>query len=906
MTTEIYEPAGFALEIFKKRYARHENESWQEACDRVASHMAAAETNGHVAEYKELFSDILKKNLFFPGGRIWYGSGRPKAQLLNCFVIPTKDSREGWGKTLHDTVVISGTGGGVGCNYSPTRPRNSKIEGTGGIATGAVSEMRMVNSIGDELKAGGGRRIALMMALNLTHGDILEFLDAKLDKNQLNNANVSVIFDEDPERFFKLVKEEGILELKHNGKVVGSASAKELWHKIVSNALKGGEPGLLNGYLANKMSNIWYFRPLICTNPCITGDTLIAVADGRNAVSIKQLADEGNNVPVYSTNVETGQVEIKTGRNPRKTGASKEVWKLTLDDGSILRATPNHKIMRLDRQYVELKDLKPGDSVFPFNTFSSNGYRQVCGTGAQMSGGARRNRRQYRLINEFFNGPTDAKRFAIHHANFDCTDDSIDNLKMLEHEEHRRLHTEKMMGAKNQYHRMDEQWKNDFASHPGEENGRFSGHTNEELVVEGREVFEKNGKLTQELWVEHAENKGLPQFLGNDFRFGSFTNFRNQVVTNHRVVSVEFDCHEDVYNITVDDNHNYHVVTSGDGEKNVVSSGLCVKNCGEIWLVEYDCCDLGSLVLPRFIYNDGGKLKIDRPLMKRVISIAIRFLDNVLTANNYPMLEIKEMCSMIRRIGLGVTGLDTMLMELGLKYNSSEALEYVDSLMNFIKNCAYEAGIELAKEKGSFPAFDAEKFLQSGFMKTMKPSIRSDIRKHGIRFCAGLTLPPVGTGSMVCNVDSGIEKAFGPAWNRCFRDGDNLKNEIVIHPIFKRKYLAGEDVSHFQTVWDLSMRDHFEMQRVCQKHIDNAVSKTINLPPGTSIQELSELYMEFFPDLKGVTVYPEGSRENQPITPLSVADAIAHIDAEVAAGPTSDDSCRGGVCDVPWAKDVVK
>jgi len=587
MSSEYYQPAGFALDIFQKRYARHEGETWQEACDRVALHIAAAETD--VVKYQNEFAEILKKNLFFPGGRIWYGSGRPKGQLLNCFVIPTKDSREGWGRTASDTIVISGTGGGVGTNYSPIRPRKSKIAGTGGEATGSVSLMRGINAFGEEMKGGGGRRVALMMALNLNHGDILEFLDTKLDLKQLNNANVSVIFDENPEDFFALVKEGGFLELKHMGKVIGRASASELWHKIVSNALKSGEPGLLNGYYANKMNNIWYFKPVICTNPC-----------------------------------------------------------------------------------------------------------------------------------------------------------------------------------------------------------------------------------------------------------------------------------------------------------------------GEIWLIEYDCCDLGALVLPRFIING----KIDRDLIKSTIRTAVRFLDDVLTVNNYPMDEIRETCALIRRIGLGVTGLSTMLLQLGMRYNSIEALEFVDSLMNFIKNCAYEASIDLGFEKGSFLAFDADKFLKGGFVKTLKPSIREAIKKKGMRNCALLTIAPVGTGSIVCDVDSGIEPSFGPGNLRRFRDGDNLKTEVVVHPLFKKMYEAGEDVSHFQTAYTLTMRDHFEMQRVCQKHIDNAVSKTINVPPGTSEQELSDLYMEYFPELKGVTVYPEGSRADQPITPMSLEEVLPYLNSS-AGGALSGDTCKDGSCDVPWVKGVV-
>ena len=595
MSNEIYEPKGFALEIFKKRYARHEGETWQEACDRVATHIAAAETNGHIAQFQKEFGDILKRNLFFPGGRIWYGSGRPKGQLLNCFVIPTKDSREGWGRTASDTLIISGTGGGVGTNYSPVRPKKSSIAGVEGAASGAVSLMRGINAFGEEMKGGGGRRVALMMALNINHGDIVEFLDAKLDLKKLNNANVSTIFDEDPEDFFALVKADAMLDLKHNGKVVGQAPAKELWRRIVSNALKSGEPGLLNGYLANRMNNIWYFKPVICTNPC-----------------------------------------------------------------------------------------------------------------------------------------------------------------------------------------------------------------------------------------------------------------------------------------------------------------------GEIWLIEYDCCDLGALVLPRFVQIlANGERTFDRALLKHAIRIAVRFLDDVLTVNNYPLEEIKETCSQIRRIGLGVTGLSTMLLKLGLRYNSTEALEFVDSLMNFIKNCAYEASIELAEEKGAFPMFDAEKFLKGGFVKTLKPTLRDAIRKKGIRNCALLTIAPVGTGSIVCDVDSGIEPSFGPGHKRTFRDGDDLKSEIVVHPLFKEMYLAGKDVSHFQSAYELKMRDHFEMQRTCQKHIDNAVSKTINVPPGTSEQELSDLYMEYFPDLKGVTVYPEGSRENQPITPMSFEEVLPFINSS-AVGPTSGDGCSTGACDVPWAKDMVK
>ena len=252
METKIYEPKGLALTIFRQRYAITETESFAEAAQRVAYHIAQAEQGDNIAKHRHEFDRILAHNLFMPGGRIWYGSGRPKGQLLNCFVVPTADSREGWGKSVSDEIVIAGTGGGIGTNFSPIRPRGSAINGSGGKATGAVSLMQVYNAVGEVIKAGGGRRTALMFSLDFNHGDIQEFLDAKLDKHELNNANVSVNFNENPEHFFDLVKKEGEVELKFRGKIVGKIKAKDLWHKIIGNALHGGEPGLLNGYLANK------------------------------------------------------------------------------------------------------------------------------------------------------------------------------------------------------------------------------------------------------------------------------------------------------------------------------------------------------------------------------------------------------------------------------------------------------------------------------------------------------------------------------------------------------------------------------------------------------------------------------------------------------------------------------
>jgi ribonucleotide reductase alpha subunit len=1001
----MFEPTGLGLEIFKKRYALHEDETWSEACERIARHISIAENGPSINELYDKYYEMLYENFLMPGGRIIAGAGRTKAQLLNCFVVPTGDSREGWGKTISDMIVIGGTGGGVGINFSPIRPRGTSISGTGGQATGAVSLMEIVNTAGEVIKAGGGRRTALMFALNIDHGDIKEFLDVKLDLGKLNNANVSIMFNENPEDFFNKVKEDADHQIIFRGKVIGKIPARKLWHKVVENMSKNGEPGILNGYYANKMSNVWYDTTLICTNPCVTGDTLIAVADGRNAVSIKQLAEEGNDVPVYSVHPGTGEVQIKLGIHPRVTGFKKEIWKLTLDDGSTIRATPNHKFLTRDLQKVELKDLKPGDSLLPFNSNINNRYRHIESVKEKNSTHGKMSGRQYRLIYEFYKGKQPSHHH-IHHQDFNSYNDSIENLLLMTTEEHIKLHSEKMMGENNPFYKMSEEWRDkwrkEYSSHPGEKNGmygkenKWGSHTEEakqkirekhlgkkftefskkklseskiKLFADRRKQLGIADEITKECPAcgshftvpyyrrenmycssecrakiaglaasettktrlknerEERREKWITSYLDLKFelkrepfkkefeaylasknlssRFGAHISTLKELKEaasnyNHRVVSVEFCGHEDVYNITVEDNHNYGIITTNKDDKYVTSSGIYSLNCGELFLSKGEACCLGSLVLPKFMKNN----KIDYDLLRETIDTAVSFLDNVLSVNVYPLPENKEVANNYRRIGLGALGVHDILLMNGLKYNSDEGLEFIDKLFCFIKNCAYDASIEIAKKKGAFPRFEADKFLKSGFCKTLKPSIRSKIKEFGIRNCALLTLAPTGTTSMVCGASSGIEPMFAPAYIRKYKitvnTVDEMRQEIVIHPLLKQFIDEGKSIEHFQGAHDLSLRDHFEMQRAVQKHIDNSVSKTINTPQGISIEELSDLLIEYFPELKGVTIYPEGSRENQPLTPLSLNEAVDHLinKMNTQVGMEETGRCRNGKCDL--------
>lgn len=624
---DFFENNEYGRKINTLRYAFTEEETWEQECARVAEHVARAEQD--YRRWTEEFYDELVTGRFSPGGRILYGSGRNKAQLINCFVTPAGDSREGWGKLSYDNIVIAGTGGGNGTNYSDIRPRGTYISGTGGYATGPVSLMRIVDQTVEQVKSGGGRRAALMMCLNHDHPDILEFLNAKLTtrklpphlyqaiidagftdedipdylrKGDLTNANISVVFmNESPEEFFERLKVDGDHELKWKGQVVKTIKARELWDLVVKNALENGEPGVLNGYLANKMNNISYCRDLVSTNPC-----------------------------------------------------------------------------------------------------------------------------------------------------------------------------------------------------------------------------------------------------------------------------------------------------------------------GEIWMQPYSVCCLGAVVLPRFVnfeklianpnwtIDQKIRLGINWDMLHGTVSRGVRFLDDVLSVTYYPLPEVKEESEKTRRIGLGVMGLHDMLLLMGVKYSSKEGLDVVDKVMAFIKHTAYDTSTYLAVEKGVFPKFDADEVLKSGFIKTLKPSIRNKIRDYGLRNCALLTIAPTGTTAIVQGVTSGIEPMFAPAYIRRHKDEDlKIHKTVKVHPLFELFVKKGYDINHFEGADELTPEQHFDMQVTCQKHVDNSISKTINIPYGRySARQLSDLYMKYLPVVKGTTIYPEGSRSDTPLERISLEEGIKYIRVGTVEAEAETMDCPTGVCEV--------
>lgn len=290
--------------------------------------------------------------------------------------------------------------------------------------------------------------------------------------------------------------------------------------------------------------------------------------------------------------------------------------------------------------------------------------------------------------------------------------------------------------------------------------------------------------------------------------------------------------------------------------------------CGEQPLFGYECCNLGSLNLPQYLRINGGNYEIDWDLLERDILTAVRFLDNVIDVNYYPFPETEALAQGNRKIGLGIMGFADFLIRLGVPYASDAAIETANKLMGFINRKAREASTRLGEEKGSF--FNIGKSVFKGAMRNATVT----------------TIAPTGTLSLLAGTSSGIEPLFGLNFIKEALEGNKL---AVTYPYFaevgeRRGFLTPglmeevnekgslrditgvpEDVRNvFATAFEIPAEWHIKVQAAFQRHVDNAVSKTINFPNGATVEDVRQAFFTAWKlGCKGLTIFREGSRENQ-------------------------------------------
>ncbi len=320
--------------------------------------------------------------------------------------------------------------------------------------------------------------------------------------------------------------------------------------------------------------------------------------------------------------------------------------------------------------------------------------------------------------------------------------------------------------------------------------------------------------------------------------------------------------------------------------------------CGEVPLLSYEACNLGSINLNRMVTEDG---QVDWDLLAETTRTAIRFLDNVIAVNNYPLPQISEMVTNNRKIGLGVMGWADMLMKMNISYASSEGTKLAGQIIEFIDYVSKCESIELSKERGRFHNFtgsiyDGKDFLYNKYKGKSAGKISDEqwkeldelIKIHGIRNATTTCIAPTGTISMIASASGGVEPLFGLVFMRNVMDGTEL---LEVNPIFKeyaikhgfysddvmRRISEEGTIAHiesidettkkiFATAHDVSPYWHVKMQAAFQLHTDNAVSKTVNFVESASREDIMETYvLAHENNLKGITVYRNNCRPIQPM-----------------------------------------
>ena len=285
--------------------------------------------------------------------------------------------------------------------------------------------------------------------------------------------------------------------------------------------------------------------------------------------------------------------------------------------------------------------------------------------------------------------------------------------------------------------------------------------------------------------------------------------------------------------------------------------------CGEIPLPPYGACDLGSLNLTRFVRAPfSPAARIDLDAIEQTTRVAVRLLDNVIDASKFPLPPQAENAHGSRRIGLGITGLADAMVMLALSYGSADSLALAADIMRRICHTAYRASIALAKEKGGFPYFERERYLDGAFIRGLPEDIRSAIAATGIRNSHLLAIAPTGTISLLAgNVSSGLEPIFAASYARNVLAQDGTPKAFMLTDyaldLWRRLTGAASGEPHgFVTAGELPVGAHLQMQAALQPFVDNSISKTINVPNDTPFADFKQIYdLAYDMGLKGCTTF---------------------------------------------------
>jgi ribonucleotide reductase alpha subunit len=529
----------------------------------------------------------------------------------NCFVIDDpRDSYAGILYTDQQQAQIMKRRGGVGTDISRIRPKGLATQNAAGTTDGIGIFMERFSNTCREV-AQNGRRGALMLSISCHHPEIRTFINIKRDLSKVTGANISIRWSNE---FLNAVENNEKVELRFpvDPRAVRQVSewvnAKEIWDEFVDSAHASGEPGCLywDTAIENTPSDIYTEEGFgsTSTNPCLTGDTLVAVADGRGHVSIKQLAEEGNDVPVWTRNA-NGSIGIKLMRNPRVTGIDQDIYLITFDDGSTIKATANHRFLTSEGNPIRVDKMVKGTSLSIATRYldgicSAKSYNKAekmywhwSTTGVQTAA------IEHREVWKYYHDSTIPKDHTIHHIDFNSHNNSPDNLQCMDSAAHYRLHADRMKGDKNPIftikanpERFAEYRAKMSISTSGHKNGNcYSELSNEQIREHALLLTAKlNKRFSNEEWTAYASENNLPQLFTNyrSAELGSVKELSLWAAHQSGIAYREYDQRLAATMIAAEDQgYKPWIECSSDGRNNLVMISRNCEECNASFSVEY-------------------------------------------------------------------------------------------------------------------------------------------------------------------------------------------------------------------------------------------------------------------------------------------------------------------------------
>lgn len=837
-----------AMNVLNKRYFWPGETSWEDITRRVIENISKEDGFN-----REILYQLILNRYFIPNSPTLVNAGKSGGGLSACFVVPFEDSIEDIYLTKLAFALIAKKGGGCGTTLSKIRPKGSPVAGsTHGYAGGPVDFYDTICHDMEVITQAGFREMAMMGTMSVYHPDILYFINAKRQEGKMRTTNISVVVDDE---FMKKVENDEEYETHFNGKVYAKYKARDIFNMIVDGVWRNGEPGILFYERMNNSPYKYTGQEILATNPCLDKDTILLDGDRLTKISLG------------------GKTFISW-----KTG-NKEVIRLNTNAGYSIILTPEHKVMLPDGTFEEAKNLLGKEIAWIVGDRKSNSldrkyvlYGFLFGdgfvTGRKKGISVKINPQKEpevaKLLEEFgFNRETSGA-FYINRNRLPF-DTSVFESRVFD----RKLPDEILFGDSNVCR--------SFLVGLFEANGSVNIFGQISLKSTNKDLLSKVQILLASFGIKSwlVENKPrLVKWLSGEYV--SRTSYNLQISPregykfkekigflserkNRRIKNRGADYRGKLV-VTSIENLGIREVWDFSNLKHwEVANGVSVHNCGEQPLPPWGVCNLGSLDLSKFVNNQGY---FDFQLFEVAVRLGVRFLDDVIDANTYPMPQIHEWTMKNRPIGLGIMGLADYFLLRDIEYGSKESLEEIELIMSFMKNVAEDESIILGEERG----------------------IPEECKKLPIprRNITVLSIAPTGTISILAGCSSGIEPVFSEVILRTDKTGTyEIRHPFADSPYFKCA------VKTYPETKEVTVEEHILVQNAVQKFVDSGVSKTINFPNEATRKDVYNAFMMAWklPYIKGLTIYRSGSRQQEVLRPVKKREDLFYKTCPLCGAP---------------------